>query len=642
MAKTDPSEVLERDGESGYEDPGLPPGEPGGTDLSNSAYSSSESEFAAPPDAHVKQSRAGTRGGGQNKKVDPAIGIPNPPFRLYKGDATNPNQRVKPFCNYWNGLPQWAKENSLLYVYRDHPVLLYVEKDPEGKQRDFEFNYIDKISGAEPLQDEADLLHRYGCGNYKLVFNAIETGKANRTLCTVYATNIGGGDFKSNPPTDRRISDTKNVDLNYPSNASYVAYLRGQGLLPNQIDAIKGEQEMASIELVKEQQTTTSKLVDTVVKMAQEKSAKSGDEAGVLEKAMTGAMDIMAKGSEAAIKVTQQANEYASRVREETDSKRSVATVTPVTDPMDTALRIVALLRDNKGKDDPEVAELRRLVDKMRDDQLVSLRDELKAIRERPADHASNPFNSIEAGMKAMKQMKEVVDEISGGKDDKGIVDEAINAAGPAWLQKYSPLIQQGLQFLTPLVTGLFMRGQPMPGYPTPGYPPPGYPQNPQGFAQPGWNGPGPQWQPPAPTPPATGPQLVQARHPLATLDPTQFTPELAQILSAIATPLHIHIRDFIVRPEEVNGSIFADWFQGGYPEETYTQIVQFGPDGVTAALYSFPLTLAAIQQFPVEKVQEFVAEFLNPVFDDEGAGVEGEGDKTPEPDTEPEPKIPA
>ena len=31
------------------------------------------------------------------------------------------------------------------------------------------------------------------------------------------------------------------------------------------------------------------------------------------------------------------------------------------------------------------------------------------------------------------------------------------------------------------------------------------------------------------------------------------------------------------------------------------------------AALYSFPPTLQAIQQFPVEKVQGFVAEFLNP-----------------------------
>ena len=200
MAEKPRPEVLERDGESGWEDPNIPQDLPVGSD--SMAFSASQSEFTAPMEEHIAETRRGTKGGGQNKRVDPAIGVPDPKFRIFKSDATNPNQRFKPFCNYWNSLPQWAKDRSLLYVYREHPVLLYVERDPEGKQKDFEFNYIDKISGAEPLQDEADLLNRYGCGNYKLVFNVIETGKPNRTLCTVYAVNIGGGDFKSNPPTE--------------------------------------------------------------------------------------------------------------------------------------------------------------------------------------------------------------------------------------------------------------------------------------------------------------------------------------------------------------------------------------------------------------------------------------------------------
>ena len=618
MAKTDPSEVLERaktDGESGWEDPGLPPGD------SELAFSSSESDFAAPVDDHLTQNRvrAGTRGGGNNKKLDPAIGIPNPSFRLFKSDATNINQRFKPFCNYWNGLPQWAKDSALLYVYREHPVLLYVEKDPDGKQKDFEFNYIDKISGAEPLQDESDLLNRYGCGNYKLVFNAIETGKANRTLCTVYAVNIGGGDFKSNPPTDRRISDTKNVDLNYPSNASYVAYLRGQGLLPNQIDAIRGEQDMASIELVKEQTTTTNKLVDALIDKSKEKAPPQ--DSNFMEKAVTGAMEVVKEGSKAAIKITQDANEYANRVREKADS--TVVTAAPA-DPMALAIQLANLIKGGGG-DDTKVATLQAQIEKLRDDQVTNLREELKAMREaRATSSSTNPFDYMKSGMEALRGMKSTIDEITGGEKGPSVVEEAAESAGvPKWVTQIAmPLIGQVAQaaqgFFAMRAAQNMPPGQPLP----PGYPPqPGFPPGP------GWNGPMPQPNPMAN--PAPGPQLVQARHPLSTLDPTQFTPELAQLLTAIATPLHVHL------VEDDSGTAFAEWFMTGFGEDTHTQIVSFGLDGVVAALYSFPATLLSVQQFPTEKVQAFVAEFLNPQFEDQVPGT-GEEEETPEPEKTP------
>ena len=132
---------------------------------------------------------------------------------------------------------------------------------------------------------------------------------------------------------------------------------------------------------------------------------------------------------------------------------------------------------------------------------------------------------------------------------------------------------------------------------------------------------------------PAPGPQLIHSRHALATLDPAQFTPELTQLLTAIHVPLQMHLND-----EECNGTTFADWFMGGFPEDTYTQITQFGVDGVIAALYSFPLTGQVVQQFPVEHVQAFVAEFLNPQFPSEGEeGV----DENPAPEPAPE-KTPA
>ena len=611
MAKTDEEIVLERDGESGWEGEGLPPG------TSEKAFDASESPFRAPEKEHKAQTHTGR---GRPEKELPALGIPDPKFRLFKSDATNINQRVKPFLNYWNGLPQWAKENTLLYIYRDHPVLKYIERDPENREQ--EFNYIDKISGAEPLQDEMDVLNRYGCGNYKLVFNAIEPKKPNRTLCTVYVVNLGNNDFKSNPPTDRRISDSKNVDLDHPNNKAYVAYLRGVGLLPSQIDAIRGENDMATVEVLKDQQRTTDKLLDAVLADKKERPAQ---DPSFMEKAVSGAMEVVKEGSKAAIKITQDANEYANRVREKADQ---AAPVVATESPLALALQIVELMKGGAGSGDAEVIALRAQIDKLRDDQVSILRDELKAMREsRAVSSSTNPFDYMKSGMEALRGMKTTIDEITGGPE-KGAtgIEEAVESAGvPKWVTQIAmPLVGQIAQ----AAQGYFnMRtAQNMP----PGQPlPPGYvpPQNP------GFPSPAPQWPPqthttaPAPTP--GGPQLVQARHPLATLDYTQFTPELTQLLTAIATPLNIHLT------ENDTGTAFAEWFMTGFGEDTHVQIAGFGLEGVVAALYSFPPTLQAIQQFPVEKVQGFVAEFLNPQFE---PGTEEGEDKV----VEVEPEIPA
>lgn len=608
MAENTRTEVLERDGESGWEYQELPPeGLESTENAKDEAFTSSGSEFAVSPEVHQVEGRKKTQGGGQNKRLDPVIGIPDPKFRLFKSDATNQHQRVKSFLNYWNALPQWAKDNTLLYVYRDHPVLKYIERDPENREQ--EFNYIDKISGSEPLQDEMDVLNRYGCGNYKLVFNAIEPKKPNRTLCTVYVVNLGNNDFKSNPPTDRRISDSKNVDLEHPNNKAYTAYLRGVGLLPSQIDAIRGEQEMASIELVKDQQRTTDKLLDAVLA---DKKEKPVQDPGFMERAVTGAMEVVKEGSKAAIKITQDANEYANRVREQVDSQKVTA---PTEAPLALALQIVELMKGGAGSGDSEVVVLRAQIDKLRDDQVSILREELKSIREARANSSStNPFDYMKSGMEALRGMKSTIDDIAGvGEKTPNPVEEAADSAGvPKWVTQIAmPLVGQIAQAAQGFFAMRAAQNMPPGQYPPPQAP--GFPPNPQGFPQSGWNGPG-QYQPQSPQTP--GPQLVQARHPLATLDPGQFTPELIQLLSAISIPLGAHLA------EDINGTAFADWFMSGFGEGTHAQVVAFGTNNVIAALYSFPPTLIAIQSFPVEKVQEFVAEFLNPQF---------EGDNTPE-----------
>ena len=171
------------------------------------------------------------------------------------------------------------------------------------------------------------------------------------------------------------------------------------------------------------------------------------------------------------------------------------------------------------------------------------------------------------------------------------------------------------------MIEGFFRMRTPPGAYP-PGYMPPGpgYPPQAPGYSpQAPYAPPQQQWAPPGgPVPNPPGPQLVPGpRHPLATLDPSQFTPELSQLLSSIAVPLQIHLS------EEVDGTEFANWFMGGYGEATHQEIAALGPDVVVGALYSHPATLQSVQSFTPEKVRVFVEEFLNPQFDEQTPQVE-------------------
>ena len=148
-------------------------------------------KYTTPEEVHIAENQKKTKGGGQNKKLDPAIReFPTPPFRLYKERCYQFQPRGSNlFAIIGTGCHNRLRTGHSMYIYRERPVLLYVEKDPEGKQKDFEFNYIDKISGAEPLQDEADCIKPVRVWELQTgVSMSLKPGKPNRTLCTVYAT----------------------------------------------------------------------------------------------------------------------------------------------------------------------------------------------------------------------------------------------------------------------------------------------------------------------------------------------------------------------------------------------------------------------------------------------------------------------
>ena len=181
-----------------------------------------DSVLKAGKEDHKKAARGGLRGGrprnddlprGTVTRATP-ISFPRPPFTVYKSDATNPHQKSKAFYSWWNALPSWAKDRSLLYVYRTWPILKMIQEDTEGNK---ELGYIDKVSGSEPVQDDVDLLHKYGAGSYFMRFNE----SPGSTVASIWAVNLGADNLLANPrPT--AVSAIRQTSWTCPTQATRV------------------------------------------------------------------------------------------------------------------------------------------------------------------------------------------------------------------------------------------------------------------------------------------------------------------------------------------------------------------------------------------------------------------------------------
>lgn len=569
--------------------------------------------------------------GGNKRKDEAPIGlsappipipVPRPKFRIYKTDSAAKDQRPISFLNWWNGLPSWAKDQTVAYVYREHPVLLDLV-DENGKKLDFK--YIDKIIGTEPMQDELDFLHRYGCGSYKVMFNEAEPRKGvdkTKTLCEVYVTNVGGGDYRSNPPTDRRISEVEQVDLDNPANTAYISFLRGQGKLPEQQNSRQTEGDMAQVQIIE-------KLTDKMVQMAENTSTGKNKDAGVLQDAMKGAMDVMQKGAEAAIKTTQEANDYAARVRNEAEANRP--TPTPSENPMSMALEIVKLIHSertpNQGSD-ARFDELQRQFSQLQQSQIDRLTKQVETLLEAkvtgPAASTS-PFSAMNEGLESLEKFNGVMDRLRNSKEDAGedAVVDAVADAAPKWMRPFLPILPGLAQGV---LAYLQQRGQ---------QPQPAYYQTPDGRILPMMQpqviqpqqqiqAPPMQWNGPGVRSTQFGPQPVPSPASAPDTDP------IYQLLQSITIPLLNNL--------QVNGTgtDFADWFVGGYGQAVYEDVVQLGPETLFTAISTFPPinTNPIYGQVPVERVREFVTEFCDPKWDEEG----DEPEKVSEPGTGPVP----
>lgn len=539
------------------------------------------------------------------------IPIPSPRFTVFRSDATNPAQNSRRFYAYHNELPGWAKDRTTLYVYRDWPALKPVEENSG------EFAYIDKISGNEPLQDDLDLLNRYGAGSYKLMFSE----KTN--LCTVYVVGLGLSDLKSHPPVDRRISDVSQVDMDFPGNRSYVEFLRMAGKLPEQQKGKEAELEMAAITMVE----TLQKRNDTLVDKALEAATKGARSVEPTQEAINKAIDVVADGAKKSNAMLTEAYQTVKGMREEGSS----SSVEQLRATIELVKELMPKTGTGSGESiSEEVRELRATIDRMRDERMAALEKQVAEARSNPPTQVSNgsPFASLKDGFAALREAREIVEEMSGGKDKDNPAEDLAKAAGaPAWLM---PLLNIGLPIIGNIVQAVSVsRGLATPGpvIPTP------QPQGGNPFQM------GPQSAPPPPNNVAQMPQPgipapqggvgavagpgasqgVPGGHQLPNYGLPQ---DVADLLWEIKTPFTT-----AVVSGDATGEDYADLFVGNYGPETFKQVIQFGPDGLLGAITNFPPIADRLNAMGIglDRLRKFVVEFTE-WKPEEG---EGEGDGT-------------
>lgn len=475
--------------------------------------------------------------------------VPRPHYPLYKSDAPQTNQRPKGFFVYWEGISAKYGSRTIAYVYREWPVLK--EETFEGNE---ELKFIEKIPGETPLTDDLDLRARFGVGKYKIHFNEQRSKISDpkgAPLCVVYVDVMG--DMKSYPPVDRHVSDVTRVDLAHPMNRSYVEFLRMRRLLPEQQNE---ESEMATqvaSETVKELTGIIREQIQDNKERSTQQDSTSSTTGHVMKEITSGVMDA-AKG------IVEMTVNSAKRTMGEFDR--------PPAAPQDPMAMLTALAQfQAMQKPNEEVASLRRELESMRTDRMMSqfseLKSELAALRSNPAAPTGSPDSVLET----VKAMRGVIEELGIGGATR---EEA------PW---FTPFVGPALQLIGQIGPALIAS----------------------------LNQPKPQPEAPSATVTQVGqPSQPNPAQPAQVAAPPPMDPGVAGLMMEIKTPLLNHLRS------GASGADYADIFLASYGDGHFVFLKQQGADKIIETFSMFPPIWNQIQSEGItqERLRAFVNEF--------------------------------
>jgi hypothetical protein len=548
----------------------------------------------AVPSAPLEEKRAGSSPPPEPEEALPAPEgpppedlCPEPIYRRYLSDNSNVHARTNVFWKWWKELPDRYKNKVVAYVYRSYPPLL----DPPENDKTAH-KYIDVVSA--PFDSDQSLCDRYGAGDYRIFVNIAE--KKSRTLAECYVK--GTRDFKSMPPSDRRITETddrgrpKWIDVNDPQCRSYVEFLRSRGLMP-EVWQQKKEDEMA-------EQADVLKTVLTMQKDLIDKATKKEESGTPLHETVGRVIDTAMSGARAGQEILKETIQTLQEQLSKGNGNQGSAEM------MNVALQIAQVI---SKQSDPTaymqiIAKLNETVAGL---QLDRLNDKIESLRS-VANPAGSPTSSLKSLIEDFKSMQELMGDGAGGTTGKI----------PAWL----PLVTSAMEPVSRMVgniTQAFIasRMQPTivqaPMQPAP--PPAGYPAPPPAPVNP--TGPLPEAFAPAPVNPQPvyrDPRLypnqeIAADQPAAA--PVNQGDPLLMLLVSIQAPFLNQLRD------QLGGDDFADWFIGGFGERAYNDLLTRARStglpahsAILAMLDSFPPIASELAKENKQDVERFVREF--------------------------------
>lgn len=513
--------------------------------------------------------------------------VPGAPRRTFKNISPHPNTNSSAAWKWWNNLPEWALKKIDAYVYRDQPVLLDPPRDANGKP--LYYKNIGIIPGETPIQDDLDLLNRFGCGSYHVIIS--ETGSDKREdkgMCTIWVQNVGGGDYRSNPPSDDHVSDPEKIDQGHPANASYIAYLKGAGRWPGENESKAKEEDMATAQVVEQVLGENKALVRELIDTAKSQVKDRDKDKGANERAGDIAIELVADGAK------RNAAMMEATFHKLLGDAKGSAPAGNGADPLATALQIVELIERKTPAPvavapttDPEVAELRRQIHEMRRDELAALREQNKALMDAKVTAPTaqtSPFAFMDSGIESVEKLGVLIDRIRGGREpESNMAEQVAEDLGPKWLMRYEKYIPMALGLGQGVLQAFLQSRQPQQ-------------MQPQYYAPTQVYSPQSQQQQPAP-----GLALVQPK-------PNGLPDHVSKLLDFIAPNVQFCLQ------MGMTGSEFAEWFQK-HPDlgiDMYADVAKMGVDKIIGAMRIHPSTSAMALHNP--EMPDFIGEFCSPV----------------------------
>lgn len=528
------------------------------------------------------------------KKGRPPVGRAR--TQVYRNVLPAPdNFTLKPgaFFEYLEKIPQKLLKHARLYVFRTWPVL---DKD---KVKEAGLHLYD-VGGARLDGDSEefqhlrleDMLHRFGCGSYRM---DLHDAKGRKTICRAKIENLGDRDLDIYQP----VVDIEYVATDDPVNNTFWRWAKKPGgTLSHEGDGM----DNAAV-------TALAETVQTLTGRAQEKDPM----AEALLEAEKSSISIVAEASKAATNM--QAEAYSQAIKNTQTSSDPTQMLTTVmgmvkemvpkqaaapdpTASLAPVLVIMAKSQEATARMQQQIHEVQqqRMADSIKTTEMLMKQQQqhheammklaqTKAEKEEKKEEASAKQPSLMSQVKEVFELADMLKENAGGdgagEGESGTTEKVLNAL--PYISQLGALATNSIYNLAVAKTG-GASGNPEP-------------------------------------PPRPSEQLPEAE--AAGGSPVTGSPAGAGQPEPILGPLQPPLLKFFYDPTRT-GADFADMFMDWHDQTLYGQMAALGVEGISRMIQNHYPQMYAELSSDSEKLQRFLGEFINwQRIRDEEAGVE-------------------